>query len=387
MVTYSRLLIVGGGRGQFHLYEAGKELGLTTIMLDSRPKVLGTRIADQMIQNRPECFFSSVEYLNDTLIISDQSDFAQDWVFRIRKKIGQPVGMHAQLTDTGSDKARLRAHLDGSPLNWLNPKWIAASKETLPQILDKIPFDKGQEIVMKPLHGQGSEGVRFGEFQDVGTLMRMLENESGLRLFEEKLYGPQVSVDSISVEGNHTVIAVGVKRKFSKMPTLDETIMFDPASCTSAILDTQELLANELGIRQGFLHSEYALTQTGVRLIEFGLRGGGGGISSHVAPYLTDSSMTRDFLAHLSRDEKFAPPRMVPERRALIRFYTNLDRWRRARETLTTLEPRGTELLYRMETDFTSTTRSNFGLRKAVIVVGCDSEEALFVLEEQLGDR
>lgn len=386
-MTYTRLLVVGGGRGQLHLYEAAMELGLPTTMLDSRPGVVATSIADHVVQTRPECFFLSLEDLDDTLIISDQSDFAQDWVFRFQKKIRQPVGMPAELTDTGSDKGRLRKYLDGTCLNWLNPKWIVASKKTLPQILDKVPFDKGQEIVMKPLNGQGSAGVKFEEFQDIGTLTRMLDHESGLRLFEERFSGSQVSVDSISVEGKHTVIAVGAKQKFPKMPALDEVIVFEPANSTPAILDTHEQLAKELGIKQGSLHAEYALTQKGVRLIEFGLRGGGGGISSHVAPYLTDSPITRDFLAHRSRDETLAPPRIVPDRRALIRFYTNIDSWHRARKRLNILHPRGTQLLYRMETDFTSATGSNFGPRRAVIVVGCDSEDDLFALGEQLDDR
>lgn len=386
-MSYSRLLVVGGGRGQLHLYEAAKELDLPTTMLDSRPNVLATRLADQVVQTRPEDFSLAGDHLDETLIISDQSDFAQDWVFRFQKELQQPIGMSAHLTATGSDKARLRAHLDSTELNWLNPKWIVASKETLPRVCDKVPFDKGQAIVMKPLNEQGSAGVKFGEFQDIATLEKMLNRESGVRIFEERLSGPQISVDSISVGGNHAVVAVGTKQKFRKMPALDETIVFEPTHFSPLVMEAQKQLVKELGIEQGFLHSEYALTPKGVRLIEFGLRGGGGGISSHVAPYLTNSSMTRDFLAHRSRLEELAPPKIVPERRALVRFYTSLDQWVQARRRLATLGSRGIQLLCRLETDFTDKDGSSCAPRKAVIVVGCDSEDDLFVLGEHLAAR
>lgn len=387
MVTYSRLLIVGGGRGQLHLYEAAKELQLPTMMLDSRPNVLAASIADHVVQTRPEHFFSTVEDLSETLIISDQSDFAQDWAFRFQKRVKQPVGMDSELTDTGYNKALLRAHLERSRLKWLNPDWIVASNHTLPQISDKIPFKMGQEIVMKPLNGQGSAGVKFEEFQGIDTLTRMLDHETGMRIFEERFSGPQISVDSISVGGACSITAVGAKRKFRKAPALDETIVFGPLNLSPEVLDAQKQLVRELGIMQGFLHAEYALTPLGVRLIEFGLRGGGGGISSHVAPYLTDSSITRDFISSSALSEKMVLPRIVPERRAMVRFYSSFERWRRAKLRLATIEPRAIPLLCRLETDFSYRNGLKLGLRRAVIVVGCETEEDLLVLDEALGDR
>lgn len=387
MAPDARLLIVGGGRGQLHLYKAAKELQLPTTMLDSRQDLVATHIADYVVHARPEDYFLACEELNDSLVISDQSDFAQDWVFRMRKKFRQPVGMHSRLTDTGFDKSRLREFLDSSRLNWLNPRWIVVSKDSLSKIQDKIPFGRGQEIVMKPINGQGSEGVKFGKFQDSQTLAEMLGNEDGVHIFEEKLAGPQFSVDSVSLGGEHAITAVGAKRKFRKMPALDESIIFSPSKEASALGKVQEQLLTELGITQGFLHSEFTVTEAGVRLIEFGLRGGGGGISSHVAPFLTDSSITRDFLAHRLGLEKVVTPKMLAQRRVLLRFYTSVESWYRANERLSTLEGLGTQLLSRLETDSTKGSGTVKGPRKALIVVGCHTDGDLQVLEDGLRDN
>jgi len=103
----------------------------------------------------------------------------------------------------------------------------------------------------------------------------------GRWLVEEYLDGPGFSVESVTLDGETTHVAVCRKGEMAK-PFFLETGHTCTAPVAPAVLDELTDVAGRaiaaLGIRDGVTHSEMKLTDRGVRMLEVGARMGGGSI-------------------------------------------------------------------------------------------------------------
>jgi S-sulfo-L-cysteine synthase (3-phospho-L-serine-dependent) len=162
---------------------------------------------------------------------------------------------------------------------------------------DEIP-DAVREVgcpgVLKPATGVASLfTVRFDSERELIERFEQFDAEArehrstairemnGRWLVEEYLDGPAFSVESLTLGGETTHVAVCQKGEMSK-PFFLETGHVCPAPLSDdtrrELEEIAERAVRALGITDGITHSELKLTSRGVRVLEVGARMGGGSI-------------------------------------------------------------------------------------------------------------
>jgi biotin carboxylase len=185
--------------------------------------------------------------------------------------------------------------------------------------------DVGCPGVLKPTTGVASLfTVRFDSEDDLagwfeqfdaaadGHRSAAIREMNGRWLVEEYLDGPGFSVESLTLNGETTHVAVCKKGEMSQ-PFFVETGHTCPAPITedqrSELEDVALRAVRALGITDGITHSEMKLTSRGVRVLEVGARMGGGSIRQVVR--LATGVDLLELTLDLARGRK---PEIVPAR-------------------------------------------------------------------------
>jgi biotin carboxylase len=149
-------------------------------------------------------------------------------------------------------------------------------------------------LVVKPTDRSGSRGVAKVENTEdlkVAILNGINESFENKVVVEEFISGVEVSVESISWDGEHKILAVTDKITTGS-PYFVEIAHHQPSQLTEDILNkirTETIKAlNSLHIKYGASHSEFKITENGiVYAIEVGARMGGDFIGSHLVQLST----------------------------------------------------------------------------------------------------
>jgi biotin carboxylase len=154
--------------------------------------------------------------------------------------------------------------------------------------------DVGCPGVLKPSTGVASLfTVRFDSEQELDRWFAQFDSAAsdhhsaairemdGRWLVEEYLDGPGFSVESVTLGGETTHVAVCKKGEMAQ-PFFLETGHTCPAPIAADLREKMEdvaaLAIAALGIRDGITHAEMKLTARGIRVLEVGARMGGGSI-------------------------------------------------------------------------------------------------------------
>ncbi len=229
------------------------------------------------------------------------------------------------------DKALLRATVAGADI--AQPAWASADG---PDDVTAFRAAHGGEVVLKPANRQASLGVQLlGPDDDVTAAwahttaadeptLRAHHGEPARHLVEQRLRGPEVSVEAVVHEG--IVGFVNVTAKYSQetrhpVETGHTVPAPLPETTTSALRDVLVRLAETVGFRSGILHSEWILAEPDGRphLIECAGRMPGGGIT-----VLIDEAYGIDILGcllHVLEGRGPVEPRQA-RRGAAVRFLT-----------------------------------------------------------------
>jgi biotin carboxylase len=139
--------------------------------------------------------------------------------------------------------------------------------------------------IVKPTMGSGSLGVRrIASLDEVDEVWAWCQAFGlGDFLVEKLLDGPEYSVESFSVNGRHTVVAVTAKETDGGSVELGHVI---PAPVTEAELtrigELTVRLLDAVGLTDGPAHTEVILTADGPRVVESHTRRGGDRINELV---------------------------------------------------------------------------------------------------------
>ena len=189
-------------------------------------------------------------------------------------------------------------------------------------------------LIVKPVDRSGSRGITKLEAPGVpvsaGEALREAMEQGFVReaLIEEFAEGDEFSVEGISWEGTHTILAVTrkgttgaphfIETAHMQPPLLPEQTVERIRQVTTHALDT-------LGVRYGASHTELKVASDGtVRIIEIGARMGGDCIGSHLVPL----SCGVDFVGAVVDVALGNAPNLTPAHdpaAAAIRFIFNED--------------------------------------------------------------
>lgn len=318
--------IIGASYLQLPLIRKAKAMGLETHVFAWAAGDVGESEADYFypisIVER-ERILEECRRIGIDGICSIASDLAMLTVNYVAQQMGLTSNSMAA-TEVSTNKSLMRQRFAqmGDP----SPRSVRVTPETK---LDAI--DLAYPLIVKPVDRSGSRGVTKITRPDqlAGAVERaMAQGFEKAAVVEEFAEGIEYSVESLSWQGAHTVLAV--TRKYTTgAPGFIETGHIEPAGLDAGTLKRVEAVTRHaltsLGLTCGASHTEIKIDRDGaIRLIEIGGRMGGDCIGSALVELSTGIDFVRAVIeTALGR----APENIEPlfHRAAAVRFILTQD--------------------------------------------------------------
>jgi len=288
-----KLAIIGASYLQLPLVQKAKEMGIETHCFAWPEGAVCKEITD---------YFYPISILEKEAILKECIEINIDGITTIATDMAVPTICFV------AEKMKLISNTFNSSFASTNKSEMRNAFKngncSIPKFLETDAIDVNVKdfkfpLIVKPVDRSGSRGVT----------KVMLENESSeaiqyaikesfckKAIIEEFIDGVEVSVETISYEGEHTILAI-TDKVTTGAPHFVELAHHQPSKLSREIqekIKTETIKClNALNINFGAGHSEFKITPTGdVYVIEVGARMGGDFIGSH----LVELSTGYDFL-------------------------------------------------------------------------------------------
>jgi biotin carboxylase len=295
MAAMKTLMIVGAGKLQIPAYAAARRLGLKTIAIDANPRAPGMALADTSFAIDTRDAASAIKVAHDLRIdgvVTLCTDFPVRTVAAVAEALKLP-GMSLENAIKVTNKVMMREAF----VKYLSPSPKFRTAVSLEEARLSV-VEIGLPSVFKPVVSSGSRGVikvEKHEMVDIAFHYSMKSNGSEKEVIvEEFVDGPEVSVETISWDGIHHIIAITdkittgdpywVELGHSQPSGLPKASKMAIAECAESGLDA-------LGISNSPAHVEIKMGSEGPKLIEIGARLGGDYITTELVPRSTGIDM------------------------------------------------------------------------------------------------
>jgi biotin carboxylase len=280
----------GADAGRRDVYRMARSLGMGVTLIAPRDPHDATGVDERISANPtdPVEVLAATAHLDDVEGVVNCSESCLRTQAALVERYGVP-GIDSETAAVCRDKQLMMRRFEqhGVPIG---------RRRVVSKIAD-IPAavrDVGCPGVLKPSTGVASLfTVRFDSEQELdrwfaqfdaaasGHHSAAIREMDGRWLVEEYLDGPGFSVESVTLGGETTHVAVCKKGEMSQ-PFFLETGHTCPAPIAADIREKMEDIAGRaiqaLGITDGITHAEMKLTSRGIRVLEVGARMGGGSI-------------------------------------------------------------------------------------------------------------
>ncbi|WP_373221992.1 ATP-grasp domain-containing protein [Mediterraneibacter gnavus] len=293
-----KIMILGASILQLPAIEKAKEMGLDVIVVDMNPEAIGFKvpgIKKEIIStiDIPAIIEAAKRHQIDG-IMTLATDMPMRSVAAVAREMNL-VGIDEDTALKATNKAEMRKalQLGGVPI----PKFFKVSneneyKEAVKQFT--VPF------IVKPADSSGSRGI----FEVVDITNQELVKKAyeyckpyskvGDVVVEEYMLGPEVSVETLAVDGVCHVIQITDKLT-TGAPHYVEMGHSQPTRHNKEIADKISEVAKAankaIGIKNGPSHTEIIITSEGPKIVELGARLGGDNITTHLVPLSTGVNM------------------------------------------------------------------------------------------------
>ena len=286
-----KIAIIGASYLQLPLVLKAKEMGMETLCFAWRDGAVAQTAADKFypisVTEKEEILqVCRTEHID--AVASIASDIAVPVVAHLASNLDL-IGNTPESACVSTNKYAMRKALSAIDVNC--PKFLKiCAGDNLPEKTAALRFP----LMVKPCDRSGSAGVTKVEtLQELTAavpvaLTLSLAHEA---IIEEFVAGVEVSVETISWQGTHHILAITDKLT-SGAPHFVELAHHQPSRHTAEIqaeIRRQTVLAlTTLGINCGASHSEFIITDAGqVFVTEIGARMGGDFIGSDLVPLST----------------------------------------------------------------------------------------------------
>jgi biotin carboxylase len=293
-----KLMILGASILQLPAIEKSRDLGLETIVVDMNPDAIGFNV--EGVQKEiistidTEGILRAAKRHQINGIMTLATDMPMRSVAAVAKEMNL-VGIDEDTALKATNKAEMRKALQvaGVPI----PKFFKVSnKDEYIAAVEQftVPF------IVKPADSSGSRGI----FEVIDITDQKLINEaydycrpfsrSGEVVVEEYMSGPEVSVETLSIDGVCHVIQITDKLT-TGAPHYVEMGHSQPTrhgkEVAERIAEVAKAANKAIGIKNGPSHTEIIVTEDGPKIVELGARLGGDNITTHLVPLSTGVNM------------------------------------------------------------------------------------------------
>jgi biotin carboxylase len=200
------ILIVSGGIEAADAARHAKEMGYYVVVSDRDTEAPGFAFADSCLiadvygadetAAAAERFSRKIRRIDGAICVAADAPMT---IAAVSKKLGLPGGLSFQSARLASDKLAMKERFrdSGVPVPWF-------SQVSTPQALSRIAIERGRDLVIKPVDSRGSRGVqRVAQVKDLDKAFFLARSHSPTDrvMVEQYLSGPQVSTESIVVDG------------------------------------------------------------------------------------------------------------------------------------------------------------------------------------------
>lgn len=293
-------MILGASILQLPAIEKAKAIGLSVIAVDMNPDAIGFKtegIIKEIIStiDIPKVLEAAKKHKIDG-IMTLASDMPMRTVATVCKEMNL-VGIDEQTAINATNKAVMRNVLMSNSV----PIPIFFKVNTFDEFKNKINVLRKNEckIIVKPADNSGSRGINLITNYDNDYLLKAYEyskeySRNGDILVEEYMEGPEVSVETLTVDGICHVIQITDKLT-TGAPYFVEMGHNQPSNLPDDIkkqIEKVAIAANKaVGITNGPSHTEIKVTKNGPKIVEIGARLGGDNITTHLVPLSTGVDM------------------------------------------------------------------------------------------------
>lgn len=287
------IAIIGASLGQKCLYEKSREMGLYIIGFAWDKGVLTEDLYDEFHEISVKDTKQIAEICQNRHVDGVVTN-ASEFLIPLASEVGERLGLiytPARVIRSIQDKEKVReitSHIQGLSV----PKYQIYNEVDR----EELPFP----CVVKPVRGAAKKGVSF--CRNLGDLSKAVSyaGKDERILVEEYIPGREISIESLSYRGNHTIVQVTDKDS-SGPPHFVELGHHQPSSIDEAqkqrVRDCVVRILKSVGFQNGATHIEMKLDgSTGkLYLIEINCRGGG----DHISDTLVNLSTDCDFIEEL----------------------------------------------------------------------------------------
>ena len=293
-----KIMILGASILQLPAIQKAKEMGLQVVAVDMNPEAIGFKedgIIKEVIStiDIPKVVEAAKRNQVDG-VMTLASDMPMRSVAAVAKELGL-IGITDDTALKATNKAEMRKALKehGVPI----PKFFkVSSREEYENAVAEfdVPF------IVKPADNSGSRGIfKIAELTDSQTICDAYDysrasSRNGDVVVEEYMNGPEVSVETLSVDGVCHVIQITDKLT-TGAPHFVEMGHSQPTKHSLEIAEKIRdvaIAANKaIGITNGPSHTEIIVTEEGPKIVELGARLGGDCITTHLVPLSTGVNM------------------------------------------------------------------------------------------------
>lgn len=293
-----KLMILGASILQLPAIEKAKEMGLDVVVVDMNPDAVGFKvpgIEKEIISTIDiQAVISAAKRHRIDGIMTLATDMPMRTVAAVAKEMNL-IGIDEETALKATNKAEMRKalQLNNVPI----PKfYVVSNKDEYKEVVKQfdVPF------IVKPSDSSGSRGIF--EVKDIHNDDLIIEaydychpfSKVGDVVVEEYMEGPEVSVETLTVNGECHVIQITDKLT-TGAPHYVEMGHSQPTMLSNEIAEQISKVAKAankaIGIKNGPSHTEIIVTKEGPKIVELGARLGGDNITTHLVPLSTGVNM------------------------------------------------------------------------------------------------
>ena len=286
-----KIMILGASILQLPAIEKARKMGLEVIAVDMNPAAVGfsvNGVIKEVIStiDTPAILEAAKRHqINGIMTLA--SDMPMQSVAVVSHEMGL-IGINEDTALKATNKAFMRDALKaaGVPV----PLYFRVKgKMAFIDAVEKVKA-AGYKCIVKPADNSGSRGVDL----DAAYEYTIQYSRGGEIVVEEFMEGPEVSVETLAVDGDVHVIRITDKLT-TGAPYFVEMGHSQPSQLSGGTrkkIAEVTIAANKaIGIQNGPSHTEIKVTKNGPKIVELGARLGGDCITTHLVPLSTGVDM------------------------------------------------------------------------------------------------
>ena len=384
-----KMMILGASALQVPAIKKAKEMGYEIILVDYDPEAVGFALADVKLVvstlDQEEVLKQARIYQPD-VVITSTSDGPVRTAAYVNEKLGKQPDLAYEDSLCATIKSYMRERLRECKVP-IPQYYVIHNEAEFQNAVDALQSD----MIVKPADNAGSRGVVLirkdaatGKTNPEDTLAvyeySKSNSRNGVVMVEEFMEGEEVSVESMTVNGDTTVVTITDKMT-TPPPYFVELGHAEPSrhpvKLQEQIKEITKQAVAAIRLQNGPSHTEVKLTKDGPKIVELAARLGGDFITSKLVPLSTGVDMVGNSVVLATGGEvdltkkwnKGAAIRFIPGKSGIIKQIS---------VPKEVYEFPGVEeiVLYKKAGDHANGTKSSNDRLGHVIATGKDAKEA-----------